>query len=148
MTLQEYLDSRGETQAMFGEWVGVRQQVVSRWASGWAIPRPHFIAAVERLTSRQVLAADFYMAHAARRHGIEVGQRAGEVARLRTLEAELARGSPREFAEQEAERAGMDTAAQMEDAAYREHLKRARALLVRAAAKAGRLDQAPQAAAA
>jgi transcriptional regulator with XRE-family HTH domain len=147
VTLQEYLDARGETQAQFGRRAGVRQQVVSRWASGCAIPRPHFIAAVERLTGRQVQAADFYMAHAARKHAMEVGQRAGEVAakaRAEVLEA----GATRAEADREAEHAGMDAAAAAEDAAYRDHLKRARTTALRAAAKAERHAQSLEAAAA
>lgn len=66
-TLAEYLDETGETQSEFGHRAGVRQQVVSRWAAGLAIPRPHFMRMIERVTAGRVCAADFYLAHAARR---------------------------------------------------------------------------------
>lgn len=66
MRLQQFLDTvprpngRAWTQATFGEAVGVRQQAVSRWCEGKAIPRRHHMNAILRITGGVVAEADFY----------------------------------------------------------------------------------------
>lgn len=66
MRLHEFLDTVARadgskwTQATFGAAVGVRQQIVSRWCEGKAIPRRHSMNAILRVTNGTVTAADFY----------------------------------------------------------------------------------------
>jgi transcriptional regulator with XRE-family HTH domain len=119
VTLEEFLTERGETQAEFGQRAQVRQQVVSRWAQGFAIPRPAFMAAIGRLTQGKVQPADFYHAHDARRAALAAAEQAAEAAAAASMQA----GQDAAAAELAAEAAWRET----EEEVYRQQLQELRA---------------------
>lgn len=60
MRLGDWIELQNLSQAEFGRKGGVRQQLVSKWCSGRAIPRLHHMEMIQRLTAGRVSSADFY----------------------------------------------------------------------------------------
>lgn len=54
MTLQEWLDGRGITQAQAARLLGAHRQAVSAWCQGWTRPTLYHAMAVERLTGGKI----------------------------------------------------------------------------------------------
>lgn len=63
ITLAEHLSSTGETQSSFAARVGARTATVSGWVNG-VIPRPEFMARIEKATNGAVPIAVWFTDHA------------------------------------------------------------------------------------
>ncbi len=59
MTLKEYLDTNGLTQAEFAQAVGVTQQAISIWLRGEQLPRRRALERIAAATKGHVRPNDF-----------------------------------------------------------------------------------------
>lgn len=65
MTLAQYLEYRGLTEAEFAKRIGVRQNAVNRWKHGERMPNRKFVKAIQRETEGLVGPLDWYLEPAA-----------------------------------------------------------------------------------